>query len=146
MVVQDTKLINEIKAIVISRLSFEIPIEMDLDSYIDEVMQRVSNYINQDRIPHELKYTIARIIVDVMNYEYSLLYPVQSNPSSEELTYAGPITRIKDHNVEVQFSDQKLQTNEILRNKYISNHGGNLDSFLFNYINELNAFRKLTWW
>lgn len=146
MVVQDIKLINEIKAIVLSRLTFEIPANMDLDSYVNEVMQRVSNYINQDKIPHELKYTIARIIVDVMNYEYALLYPVQSDSSSENVTYAGPITRIKDHNVEVQFSDQKLQADEALRNKYIAGHSGSLDSFMFNYINELNAFRKLTWW
>lgn len=146
MVVQDIEFINEIKAIVLSRLTFELPPEIDLDSYVDEVMQRVSNYINQDKIPHELKYTIARIIIDVINYQYALLYPVQSGTSSENITYAGPITRIKDHNVEVQFSDQKLQTDEIIRNRYISSHGSNLDKFIFNYINELNAFRKLTWW
>ena len=115
----------EVSEIVEAKIPLEnLPGEIALAMYIEEVGQSIKTYCNRSDIPTELQFVHANMVVDLINGEKRRTEPDgQSSVSS-----------IKEGDVTVQFGSAKLESRERATEK-----------LLFDYSKQLNSYRKLRW-
>ncbi|ASS76822.1 hypothetical protein CIG75_19000 [Tumebacillus algifaecis] len=97
-----------------------------IDMYIDEVEQRILNYINARAVPDGLKFTWAAMVAGALSKEQSnVMYPA----GEEEFEI-----KIGDTSVKPIKPAGSAPTAKVV-----------IDSILFDHTSELNAYRKLRW-
>lgn len=103
-----------------------------LYNYIEEVGTSICNYINRDYVPDPLRFVYVNLVMDLLKSE-----ALNGNIDNEHLSdvSTGTIASIKDGDSELKFSS-KANTQA---------HVGNVDSFLYNYTQQLDKYRLLKW-
>ena len=103
-----------------------------LYNYIEEVGTSICNYINRDYVPDPLRFVYVNLVMDLLKSE-----ALNGNIDNEHLSdvSTGTIASIKDGDSELKFSS-KSNTQA---------HVGNVDSFLYNYTQQLDKYRLLKW-
>ena len=108
---------------------------------VDEVDQAIKNYCHIDNIPNELEYVRVGLCVDCIRYQDSNV-PVKGDVEldTSKVSRVGPLTYLISGAVTYGFGNNKT-------NKYdVSNaHIADLDSIMYNYIQQLNGFRRVVW-
>lgn len=102
----------------------DLPGEILLAMYIEEVGQSIKTYCNRSDIPSELAFTHANMVVDLINGE----------KRRTELDGNSSVSSIKEGDVTVQFGSARVDSRERAT-----------EQLLFDYSKQLNRFRKLRW-
>ncbi|MFJ8099395.1 hypothetical protein [Lysinibacillus sp. NPDC096212] len=116
----------EMIEIVKSKLSEPLPTDEKLTALINEVEQTILNFCNIRKVPKQLVYVHANMVVDLFNYEHR----TQAESEDEQKT----VTSIKEGDVTVQFGGSVIPSNERA-----------MEGLLFNYKDQLKHFRRLRW-
>lgn len=108
---------------------------------LQEVDQAIKNYCHIEDIPEDLQFVRAGLTVDCIRYQESnkpATGDVQLDTSST--SKVGPLTYLISGAVTYGFANNRT-------NKFdVSNaHVADLDAITSNYINQLNAFRRVVW-
>ncbi len=110
-----------------------------IEVMLAEVDQAIKNYCHIDNIPKELDFVRAGLTVDCIRYEEANV-PVEGDTEldTSATSKVGPLSYLITGAVTYGFANNKT-------NKYdVSNsHVVDLDSTIRNYIQQLNAFRRL---
>lgn len=98
--------------------------EPELALYIAEVGQSIKTYINSSRIPKELDFVYANMVIDLIKGEQRKL-----DPDSQQT-----VSSIREGDTTVQYGSAKVESRERAT-----------EQLLFDYAKQLNKFRKLRW-
>ena len=107
---------------------------------IDEVEQYIKNYCNIHSVPFALRYVMANMVVDLLNYQYYKLHPETADTTNPSSLSLGDISDIKVGDTQVKLGSWG-STDE--RSTALKAHTPQLDEVLFNYNAQLNQFRRL---
>lgn len=133
---------EEIQLIIQKLEKFGITWETEhLQNALLEVDQAIKNYCKIDCIPTDLLYVRVNLTVDYVRY-------VEANKPTEsdaemDLTATqkvGPLTYVITGGVTYGFANNTTNANATC-----NAHVSCLDTLIHNYINQLNAFRRLVW-
>ena len=104
-----------------------------LNSYIEEVGITICNYINRGYVPEPLRFVYVNLVMDLLKSE-----ALNGNVDNEKLADAGMgvLSSIKDGDTELKFASSKTKTGV---------HVADVDSLLYNYIQQLNKYRLTKW-
>ena len=135
----------ELIRIIRNKLSTTIS-DSDIDIGIDEVEQYILNYCCISDVPHALRFVMANMVVDLLNYQFYKKNPEGSNGDGTENNGVIGIADIS--NIQVGDTQIKLGSWSVTdsRTQALKSHVANLDEVLFNYNAQLNQFRRLYWW
>lgn len=136
------KLKLEVTKIIKTKLSESISDE-DISLGIEEVNQYILNYCNISETPFALRFVMANMVVDLLNYQFFKKY---SNGSTDGDGENGGILGIADiSNIQVGDTQIKLGSWSVTdsRTQALKSHVANLDEVLFNYNAQLNQFRRI---
>lgn len=92
-----------------------------IDSYIEELEQRILNYCNVVEVPDGLKYVWASMTIDLLKVKHPTM------PA---------ITTLLGTTVEVKAGDTSTKTTA---------NRSSVDAIVTSYANDLNRYRKLRW-
>lgn len=107
---------------------------------IEEVEQYIKNYCNLYDVPFALRYVMANMVVDLLNYQYYKLHPETADTTNPSSLSLGDISDIKVGDTQVKLGSWG-STDE--RSTALKAHTPQLDEVLFNYNAQLNQFRRL---
>lgn len=108
---------------------------------IDEVEQYIKNYCNIPSVPFALRYVMANMVVDLLNYQYYKLHPEETaDTNSSSSLSIGDISDIKVGDTQVKLGSWSSTD---MRGTALKAHTPQLDEVLFNYNAQLNQFRRL---
>lgn len=107
---------------------------------VDEVEQYIKNYCNISSVPFALRYVMANMVVDLLNYQYYKLHPETADTTNPSSLSLGDISDIKVGDTQVKLGSWG-STDE--RSTALKAHTPQLDEVLFNYNAQLNQFRRL---
>lgn len=108
--------------------------------YIQEVEQVIINYCRIVRVPVQLRYVWANMVIDAANFQAERDYvPSGDGDKDKGITIDGVAKAIKvgDTTVEMSVDSTKVESN------ILNSHKPNLDEVLLNYKAQLNQFRRL---
>ena len=135
---QDYKI--ELMRIVKHKLSNEIE-DSDIEIGIEEVEQYVLNYCNIYKVPFALRYVLANMVIDLLNYQYYTKNPETGTGSGEGgFLGVGDISNIQIGDTQIKLGSWSASDG---RSTALKSHIPNLDEVLFNYNAQLNQFRRL---
>ena len=132
------KLKLEVAKIIKNKISETISDE-EISLGIEEVDQYILNYCNISKVPFELRFVMANMVVDLLNYQF-----YKKNPSGASGT-SGIIGIADVSNIQVGDTQIKLGGWSVTdsRTQALKSHVANLDEVLFNYNAQLNQFRRI---
>lgn len=136
------KLKLEVSKIVRNKLSESISDE-DISLGVEEVDQYILNYCNISTTPFALRFVMANMVVDLLNYQFFKKNPNGSTDGADE---NGGVLGIADiSNIQVGDTQIKLGSWSVTdsRTQALKSHVANLDEVLFNYNAQLNQFRRI---
>ena len=136
------KLKLEVAKIIKNKISETISDE-DISLGIEEVDQYILNYCNISKVPFELRFVMANMVVDLLNYQF---YKKNPSGSSDGEGGADGVIGIADvSNIQVGDTQIKLGSWSVTdsRTQALKSHVANLDEVLFNYNAQLNQFRRI---
>lgn len=136
------KLKLEVLKIVKNKLSESISDE-DISLGMEEVDQYILNYCNISATPFALRFVMANMVVDLLNYQFFKKNPNGSTDGDGE---NGGILGIADiSNIQVGDTQIKLGSWSVTdsRTQALKSHVADLDEVLFNYNAQLNQFRRI---
>lgn len=136
------KLKLEVTRIIKTKLSESIDDE-DISLGIEEVDQYILNYCNIFETPYALRFVMANMVVDLLNYQFFKKNP---NGSTDGESGNGEILGIADvSNIQVGDTQIKLGSWSVTdsRTQALKSHIADLDEVLFNYNAQLNQFRRI---
>ncbi len=99
-----------------------------IDSYVQEIGQRILHYCNMAEIPTELEHTWASMVIDALRIEQPNL------PGIAETTGGGEEIRVGDTSTAPAHSAGMTNTAKAA-----------IDEVVLNYRVDLNRYRKLRW-
>lgn len=99
-----------------------------IDSYVQELEQRILNYCNIDEVPDGLKFVWASMTMDALRVEQP------SEPAIADTVGGVSETTIGDTTVKSAQADGLTNTGKSV-----------IDAVVLNYTVDLNRFRKLRW-
>lgn len=104
-----------------------------LNNYIEEVGTSICNYINRDYVPDPLRFVYVNLVMDLLKSE-----ALNGNIENEKLSDVGIgiFSSIKDGDSELKFASSNTKT---------GSHTADVDSFLYNYTQQLDKYRLLRW-
>lgn len=97
-----------------------------IDSYVQEIGQRILHYCNVEEVPDGLKFVWISMVIDVLRIEQSHLPEI-------EATLASPDVKIGDTSVSSGKSGEASTGKSVI------------DAVVLNYRVDLNRYRKLRW-
>lgn len=112
----------------------------ELADYIDEVHQKVLNYLNVKKLPQELLYILVNMCVDYLRYVNA--QQNEDNPDAELEIDLNSISSVNIGDTSVDIGEGNSNS---LSSKDLKSHYSNLDDIIFNYRAQLNMFRRLRW-
>ena len=92
--------------------------------HVAEIGQLITSYTNRSKVPQELKFVHANMVIDLIAGEER-----KSNPDEQQ-----EVKSIKEGDTTVQFGGVKAELREQAT-----------EQLLFDYSKQLNKFRKLRW-
>lgn len=107
---------------------------------IEEVQQKVLNYINQKSVPAGLSYIIINMCVDYLRYINQV--NVSSDPDAEVDVNPGSVASISIGDTSIGLGTGDTES---LEKTILKSHTADLDAFIFNYKEQLNAYRRMRW-
>jgi hypothetical protein len=121
---------GEIRQLVEKRLGLNPDSNSDLiELYIDEIEQRILNYVNVLVVPDGLTYTWATMVAGALSLEQpAILFPPSDDDAEYEMTVGD--TTVKPIKPATPPSKPTLAI---------------VDKVMLDYRGELNAYRKLRW-
>lgn len=128
----------EISKIIKFKISEEIE-DIDIEFGIDEVEQYILNYCNLSVVPHELRYVIANMVVDLLNYQFYKKNPSGAGGANGMIGIAD-VSNIQIGDTQIKLGGWSVTDN---RTQALKSHVANLDEVLFNYNAQLNQFRRI---
>lgn len=96
-----------------------------------EIQQQIQNYCRIDEIPAALYFTQANMAADLLRYELEAARPAEETQDN--------VTAVSEGDTSVSFgtaSDREL---------LLGDHRRMLDELIFQYRQQLQAFRRLRW-
>lgn len=136
------KLKLEIAKIIKNKISETISDE-DIHLGMEEVEQYILNYCNISDVPRALRFVMANMVVDLLNYQF---YKKNPNGSDSGGSDNGGVIGIADvSNIQIGDTQVKLGSWSVTdsRTQALKSHVANLDEVLFNYNAQLNQFRRI---
>lgn len=130
-----------LKQIISNKLSETIN-DIDIEMSIEEVEQYVLNYCMISSVPYALRFVMANMVVDLLNYQYykKTKSDTPSGSGDTGVVGIGNISNIKIGDTEVKLGSWNIADN---RTMALKSHTPNLDVVLFNYNEQLNRFRRI---
>jgi hypothetical protein len=112
-----------------------------IQDVVEETIQYVCNYCNLHTAPFELRFTIAEMAMDYLNY-IGLAYGEddESGDLLSGVNISGSVQSVEIGDTTVTLGDVASSTNSVL-----SSHQANLDTMFLNYTSQLNSFRNFRW-
>lgn len=104
-----------------------------LYNYIEEVGTSICNYINRDYVPEPLRFVYVNLVMDLLKSEALNGYIENEKLSDVGI---GILSSVKDGDSELKFASSKTKT---------GSHTADVDSFLYNYTQQLDKYRILKW-
>ena len=112
----------------------------ELADYVDEVHQKVLNYLNVDKLPKELYFVLVNMCVDYLRYVNA--QQNEDNPDAEVEIGLGDISSVNIGDTSINIGKGNSDS---LSTKDLKAHLSNLDDIIFNYREQLNMFRRMRW-
>lgn len=132
----------EVAKIIKNKISETISDE-DISLGIEEVAQYILNYCCISDVPYALRFVMANMVVDLLNYQFYKKNPEGSN--GDGIGNSGVIGIADISNIQVGDTQIKLGSWSVTdsRTQALKSHVANLDEVLFNYNAQLNQFRRI---
>lgn len=92
--------------------------------HVIEVGQLITSYTNRSKVPQELKFVHANMVIDLITGEER-----KANPDEQQ-----EVKSVKEGDTTVQYGSVKVEAREQAT-----------EQLLFDYSKQLNKFRKLRW-
>lgn len=132
---------NEYKAELMKIIKIKISEKIEdfeIEQGIDEVEQYILNYCSISVVPFALRYVLANMVVDLLNYQF-----YKKNP--EDSSCNGVIGIADVSNIQIGDTQVKLGSWSVTdsRTQALKSHVANLDEILFNYNAQLNQYRRI---
>ena len=132
---------NEYKAELMKIIKIKISEKIEdfeIEQGIDEVEQYILNYCSISVVPFALRYVLANMVVDLLNYQF-----YKKNP--EDSSNNGVIGIADVSNIQIGDTQVKLGSWSVTdsRTQALKSHVANLDEILFNYNAQLNQYRRI---
>lgn len=107
---------------------------------IEEVEQAIKNYCNIDKVPEELKFVVANMVIDLVRYQKA--NDVEAGVELDNLG-AGDIASISigDTSIKLATNDEAASQSTAARKSHIPD----LDEIVMNNRAHLNRFRRMVW-
>lgn len=99
-----------------------------IESYVDEIEQRILHYCNLTRVPPGLKWTWASMVIDALRIEQSSVEEIDATADR------GASVRVGDTSVTPSSAGGVTNTSKSV-----------IDQVVLNYRVDLNRYRKLRW-
>lgn len=106
---------------------------------IEEVEQVIKNYCNIDKVPDELRFVWANMVLDLIRYEQAIH---GENQEGLDEASTSDIDSISMGDTSVSLGGGN-QDNVVNRAK--NSHNPNLDQIVMNYSQQLHRFRRMVW-
>lgn len=115
----------------------------DIHIGIEEVEQYILNYCYISTVPYALRFVMANMVVDLLNYQFYKKNPEGSDGNGNGASGVIGIADIS--NIQVGDTQIKLGSWSVTdsRTQALKSHVANLDEVLFNYNAQLNQFRRI---
>ena len=128
----------KLKQIISNKISENIN-SLDIEMGIEEVEQYILNYCMISDVPFALRFVMANMVVDLLNYQF---YKKDSSSNNNDggVIGIGDITDIKVGDTQVKLGSSNVADNRTIA---LKSHVPNLDEVLFNYNEQLNQFRRI---
>lgn len=107
---------------------------------IEEVEQAIKNYCKIDKVPEELKFVEANMVVELIRYERAVTGQ-DSEDKSEEITIAD-VASISMGDTSISLGGKNTSSPITAAKK---SHIPNLDEIVMNNTAQLNKFRRMVW-
>ncbi|WP_374713096.1 phage head-tail connector protein [Symbiobacterium terraclitae] len=99
-----------------------------IESYVDEIEQRILHYCNLTQVPAGLRWTWASMVIDALRIEQSSVEEI------DETADRGASVRVGDTSVSPSSAGGVTNTGKSV-----------IDQVVLNYRVDLNRYRKLRW-
>lgn len=119
---------SDVLAIVKLRLGLDDSHDALIDSYVQEIGQRIMHYCNLTEVPRELELTLASMVIDALRIEQPNL------PGIAETTGAGEEISIGDTSSRPAQAPGLTSTAKSV-----------IDAVVLNYRVDLNRYRRMRW-
>lgn len=128
-------------SIIKRKVNTEIISDEDISNGIDEVEQYVLNYCCIPQVPFALRFVLANMTVDLLNYQYYKLNADEPKSDSDsDVIGIGDISNIQVGDTQVKLGNWSVADN---KTNALKSHQANLDDVLFDYNTQLNQFRRI---
>lgn len=109
-----------------------------MDSAIDEVEQEILNYCCIQEVPNALRFTVANMSIDLLEYEAEVNKPASS--ADLENVDLADVSSLKVGDTSVSIGESRRDNT---RKSKLNSHKSNLDDIVMNYRAQLNRYRRL---
>lgn len=109
-----------------------------MDAAIDEVEQEILNYCSISEVPDALRFTVANMSIDLLEFEAEKNKLAASADLSEVDLADVSSLKVGDTSINIGESRQ-----DGIRKSKLNSHKSNLDDILMNYRAQLNRYRRL---
>lgn len=106
---------------------------------IEEVEQEVKNYCRIDKVPEELRFTVANMAIDLIRYELEAVG--EDTDVTQEISIAD-VASVKMGDTTINLGGGSENTGA---DRARNSHKANLDDVVMNYRSQLNRFRRMVW-
>ena len=109
-----------------------------IDFAIDEIEQEIKNYCGISDVPDALRFTVANMSIDLLEYETEV-NKTASSADLENIDLAD-VSSIKVGDTSVNIGESRRDN---VRKSRLNSHKSNLDDIVMNYRAQLNRYRRL---
>lgn len=109
-----------------------------MDSAINEVEQEILNYCGIQEVPNVLRFTVANMSIDLLEYEAEVNKPASS--ADLENVDLADVSSLKVGDTSVSIGESRRDN---VRKSRLNSHKSNLDDIVMNYRAQLNRYRRL---
>lgn len=104
---------------------------------IAEVEQVIKSYCNIDKVPVELNFTWANMVVDLLRFQHAA-----NNPGGElDDINVGDVSALKIGDTNITLGGNSASA----YSRGIKSHQADLDSLVMSYKSQLQKFRRMVW-
>lgn len=128
----------EVSEIVDVKLTNIIVTESEKELAIAEVEQVITSYCNIDKVPVELNFTWANMVVDLLRFQHAA-----NNPGGGELDdiNVGGVSALKIGDTNITLGGNSASA----YSRGIKSHQADLDNLVMSYKSQLQKFRRMVW-